>query len=256
MKRAFCLSVALAALALVAQAPAWAEEGDPIPCPITTTTSTGPNGETIVRRESCGGVEITTTGGSSQQTGGPVTTTTTQSGGGVTHTTNDDGSHTRTRDRSRSATTTTEGPGYTETRTRSRSSSTSVTTPSASDIVGAMPPVRAGGQGWSVEIGGSGGGRDDDDDFGGIPQPPPDFGRLVLFDNASFRGRSIGITQDTPNLGARRFSDVASAARVQAGVWEVCEEVNYGGRCIQLTSNTDLDAAGMGDTVASVRRVR
>lgn len=80
--------------------------------------------------------------------------------------------------------------------------------------------------------------------------------RIVLYDNANFRGRNVGITVDTPNLQRRRFADLASAARPQGGVWELCSEPNYGGTCVRTDTDLDLDAAGIGNTVASVRLVR
>lgn len=84
---------------------------------------------------------------------------------------------------------------------------------------------------------------------------PPGRAHSVLYDNNNFRGRSIGITQNTPDLVRRRFSDVASAARSQGGVWELCSEPNYGGTCV--TTNTDLvlGAEGVDNTIASVRLI-
>lgn len=212
---------------------------------VTTTTSIGPNGETITRREACGGVEITTTGGHAPTAPPPTASSIRSNSSNTTTTTSGDS---RTRTQTETQTTTTTSPGRTETRTRTTSSS--VTTPSAPS----MPPVRARGTNWSVEIGGSGSVHDDDD-FDAL-SPPPDFARIVLFDRANFRGRSIGVTQDTPNLTQRRFAGMASAARVQAGVWELCSKPNYTGTCVTTDTNLDLAAAGLNDSVASFRRVR
>ncbi len=208
---------------------------------IRTTTSTGPNGETITRREGCGSVEITSSGG--RTPAAPPTTTSGNNRNSSTTTTWGNGGRTETR--TETQTTTTSTPNSSETRTRS--TSTSVTRPDLS-----APPVRVGGPGWNAEFGGnSAPGMDDD-----FPPPPADFARIVLYDRANFRGRSIGVTQDTPNLAQRRFVGLASAARVQSGVWELCSEPNYAGRCVTVDSAVDLDAAGLGDAVASVRRVR
>ncbi|MEQ1818766.1 MAG: beta/gamma crystallin-related protein [Terricaulis sp.] len=80
--------------------------------------------------------------------------------------------------------------------------------------------------------------------------------RIVLYDNNTFRGRNIGITQNTPDLGRRRFSDLASAARSQGGVWELCTEPNYGGTCVTTDTDLVLGAAGVDNTIASVRLIR
>jgi len=218
-------------------------------CPtITTTTSIGPNGETITRREGCGGVEITSSGGRAPTPSAPPSNTTNSSSNTTTTTTTNNNSRTRTDTRTTTTTTQT-APGTTTTQTRTRT--TSVTTPDLSSPP--LPPVTARGPGWSVAVGGA---DTPDDDFGDFPQPPPDFARIVLYDRANFRGRSIGVTQDTPNLERRRFADVASAARVQAGVWELCSEPNYAGTCVSTDSALDLESAALNDTVASVRRVR
>ncbi|MBN8605486.1 MAG: beta/gamma crystallin family protein [Caulobacterales bacterium] len=219
-------------------------------CPnITTTTSIGPNGETITRREGCGGYEITSSGGQVPPPATPPSRSS-NANSSTTTTTNDDG--TRTRTETRTETTTESTPGGTTTETRTRS--TSVTTPDFDSQPLPLPPIRASGQGWSIGVGGAD--TPDDDDFDDFPQPPPDFARIVLFDRANFRGRSIGITQDTPNLERRRFADVASAARVQGGVWELCSEPNFGGTCVETGAALDLESASLNDTVASVRRVR
>lgn len=231
-----------ACAALVMSAAAGAAHAQDNNCPVTTTTSIGPNGETITRREACGAVEITTTGGRTPAT--PPANTSGANRSSSTTTTWGNGASTRTR--TETETTTTSSPGSTETRTRS--TSTSVTRPDLS-----APPVRASGPGWNAEFGGASNGHDNLGDF---PQPPADFARIVLFDRANFRGRSIGVTQDTPNLAQRRFVGLASAARVQAGVWELCTEPNYAGTCVTTDTNLDLAAAGLDDSVASIRQVR
>jgi len=94
--------------------------------------------------------------------------------------------------------------------------------------------------------------------------------RIVLYDPADFRGRRVGITQDTPDLGARNFTDVASSIRVYGGTWQLCEEANYGGACRCFSSHTNLnrfgignpvtdtnlETEGFGDTVSSIRLIR
>ena len=74
--------------------------------------------------------------------------------------------------------------------------------------------------------------------------------RIVLYDPANFSGRRIGVTQDTPDLGRRRFADVASSIRVYGGTWELCEEVNYGGQCRRFSSHTNVNRFGIGNPVS------
>ena len=115
---------------------------------------------------------------------------------------------------------------------------------------------------WNVSVGE----EEDNDDWMTRQQ----VARIVLYDPANQRGRRIGITQDTPDLGEREFADIASSVRVYHGVWQLCDEPNYQGNCRCFRSHTNvnrfglgnpvtdasLEADGFGDTVASVRLVR
>lgn len=159
-----------------------------------------------------------------------------------------------------STTTVTGGPGSTQVTTTTKSKSKTVTTTAPSKVVTEPPPVRIGGQSWGVEIGGAaapaaagaGAAAGDDADFG----PTQPVYRIVLYDRADFRGKSVGVTMDTPNLATRKFAAAASSLRVQGGAWEICTGPNYTGRCQIVTSAMDLDAAGLGDAVQSIRRAK
>jgi hypothetical protein len=220
------LSAAVAALAMSATIAAQAQNN----CPVTETRSTGPNGETIIRREACGAVEIIT---QAPQT--PTTTTTT----------------TTTRSRTTTTTTPSNAPSNSgATNTSGGGGGIAPGTNRAPPLVNSSRdtimngPPQGGAGGWN-------------------PANAPDpmamhrpMARIVLYDNNNFRGRNIGITQNTPDLGRRRFSDIASAARSQGGVWELCSEPNYGGACVTTDTDLVLAAENMNDTVASVRLVR
>jgi len=179
-----------------------------------------------------------------------------------------------------STTTRTEGAGGVEIHSSSNTSTASHTSSSGGSggHVTTTPPAGAGdpfpssplsasGPGWSFSVGGSDSATGNGDDFGASDSPvdqkfdamPPMMGpvaRIVLYENANHRGHRIGITHDEPNLDERHFSDLASAARVQGGVWELCSAPNYGGTCHRVDADTDLDAAGYGDAVQSVRLVQ
>jgi hypothetical protein len=115
---------------------------------------------------------------------------------------------------------------------------------------------------WDVSVDG------DEDDTSWMTQQQ--VARIVLYDPADFRGRRVGITRDTPDLGERNFADIASSIRVYGGTWELCEEANYGGTCRCFSSHTnvnrfglgnpvtdtDLEAEGFADRVSSIRLVR
>ena len=78
----------------------------------------------------------------------------------------------------------------------------------------------------------------------------------MLYDRTGFHGHSIGVTLDTPNLASRRFDNVASSLRVQAGAWEVCDQPNYQGHCQRVTNDSELSAFGLDHQISSVRRIR
>lgn len=117
---------------------------------------------------------------------------------------------------------------------------------------------------WNASVG------DDDADQNDDWMTRQQVARIVLYDPNNFRGRRVGITQDTPDLGARNFADIASSIRVYHGTWQLCAEPNYGGVCRCFSSHTNvnrfgignpvsdtsLEAEGFSDTVASVRLVR
>lgn len=226
MRKLLTVAAAAMAMSVVTIGAAHAQNN----CPVTETTSTGPNGETIIRREACGSVEIISSA--------PPTTTSTTTSSTRTRTNN-------TPPANRPANTSPAANGGNTT----ASSGGAGIPPSANRNTPAINASRE-----SVMSPPPGGFN---------PAMPGDpmalrrpVARLVLFDANNFRGRNIGITQNTPDLARRRFADVASAARSQGGVWELCSEPNYGGTCVTTDSDLDLTAAGVGDTIASVRLVR
>jgi|CXWL01.1.fsa_nt_gi ABC-type amino acid transport substrate-binding protein len=93
--------------------------------------------------------------------------------------------------------------------------------------------------------------------------------RIVLYDPSDLKGRRVGITRDTPDLGERDFADIASSIRVYHGTWQLCDEANYQGNCRCFSSHTNtgrfgignpvtdtnLETEGFSDTVASVRLI-
>ncbi len=90
---------------------------------------------------------------------------------------------------------------------------------------------------------------------GGFVPPPPAPQRLVLFENQSYRGRSLTITN-----GARILSDFmnrAESVQVAGGPWELCDQMDFGGRCVTVNRNVgNLADLGMRRRVISVRPAR
>lgn len=78
-------------------------------------------------------------------------------------------------------------------------------------------------------------------------------GRLVLFDDNAFSGRSISLDRDTPSLHveALDFGDNTFSLAAE-GRWSVCEHVDYGGEC-RTVEGDQADLRDFGGTISSVR---
>ncbi|MBI1685231.1 beta/gamma crystallin-related protein [Caulobacter hibisci] len=81
-------------------------------------------------------------------------------------------------------------------------------------------------------------------------------GGVVLYQDGGFRERSVEINGDTPDLRAFNFNDRASSIRVQGGDWELCDDINYGGRCWRVSSDIVQFSPDMNERVSSLRRIR
>ena len=60
---------------------------------------------------------------------------------------------------------------------------------------------------------------------------PPDLGRLILYDQERFGGRSLALTENMVDLVATGFNDAAASALVESGYWEVCSDHYFRGQC-------------------------
>ncbi|MEK8031021.1 beta/gamma crystallin-related protein [Ideonella sp. DXS29W] len=89
--------------------------------------------------------------------------------------------------------------------------------------------------------------------YGANRQPLPDAGGLTLFENSDFSGRSILITAPTEYLGRVGFGDMASAVEVHSGLWDVCTDSVYKGRCITLGPGRHVLSGNLHDRASSVR---
>ena len=85
-----------------------------------------------------------------------------------------------------------------------------------------------------------------------IPVPGPFPGRgaeLVLYDQTNYRGAQNTYRGVETNIG-----DSARSLTVGRGTWQVCDGVNFTGRCITVTQNVpDLRTYNLGRTIRSIR---
>jgi len=78
---------------------------------------------------------------------------------------------------------------------------------------------------------------------------------MTLHEHDGFQGRSFTSQQRAPNLQRAGFNDRASSAIVVGQRWQVCEDVQFRGRCVVLRPGQypSLEAMGLNDRVSSVR---
>jgi hypothetical protein len=82
---------------------------------------------------------------------------------------------------------------------------------------------------------------------------------ITVFEDREFRGRSATFREDVPDLRKFNLNDHITSLRIARGeTWEVCIDIDYGGRCQVLTgSEPDLhNRNGWNDEISSLRRVR
>jgi hypothetical protein len=89
--------------------------------------------------------------------------------------------------------------------------------------------------------------------FGPNREPLPDTGGLTLYEHADFGGRSLLVTSATDYLGRLGFGDMASSVEVHAGLWDVCTDSVYRGRCITLGPGRHVLSGNTHDRASSVR---
>lgn len=80
---------------------------------------------------------------------------------------------------------------------------------------------------------------------------------LTLFEHENFGGRRASANDAIPNLGNSGYNDRASSAVVRDGVWQLCDDAYFRGRCVTLRPGNypSLDAMGLNDRVSSVRQL-
>ncbi|MFN3314626.1 MAG: beta/gamma crystallin-related protein [Hyphomonas sp.] len=92
-----------------------------------------------------------------------------------------------------------------------------------------------------------GGGRPD------LPSGPPS---IILYSDTNLRGQTVELTSDQPNFNNIRFNDQARSIEVRGGVWLVCADGNYRGRCEYIDRTVrNLGEIGLSGTISSAKRV-
>jgi uncharacterized protein YcfJ len=79
--------------------------------------------------------------------------------------------------------------------------------------------------------------------------------QVTFYSQDGMRGQWFIADRAYPNLDPYGFNDRASSAVVQRGSWEICEHMDFGGRCVVLTPGQypSLSTLGLNNAVSSVR---
>jgi uncharacterized protein YcfJ len=82
--------------------------------------------------------------------------------------------------------------------------------------------------------------------------------QVVLYEYEGLRGHVFTINGPVDNLDRTPFNDRAASAVVERGLWEVCENAYYQGRCVTLRPGQypSLGSFDLNNRVSSVRPVR
>jgi hypothetical protein len=79
---------------------------------------------------------------------------------------------------------------------------------------------------------------------------------IWLFEGREFTGRSLRTRNDIPDLRSFQFNDVSSSVFVTHGTWELCEDLNYSGRCYTAGPGQHFELPFGRNGVTSIRRIR
>jgi len=79
--------------------------------------------------------------------------------------------------------------------------------------------------------------------------------QITFYDGDGYRGRAFTVDRTVPNLDPLGYNDRAKSAVVTAGMWEVCTDAYFQGRCTVLRPGSyyTLGALGFDRLISSVR---
>ena len=81
-------------------------------------------------------------------------------------------------------------------------------------------------------------------------------GELTLYSRDDCHGRSRTVRDAVADLEDVRFNDTVQSVRVRSGDWEVCEDVDFRGRCRTLGPGEYASLERLSNRISSVREVR
>jgi hypothetical protein len=61
---------------------------------------------------------------------------------------------------------------------------------------------------------------------------------VTLFSGENYTGRSVAIVRGSNSLSRDGFNDDARSIQVHSGSWTLCEDVDFGGRCVEVSRNS------------------
>ncbi len=81
-------------------------------------------------------------------------------------------------------------------------------------------------------------------------------GQITLYERPDFQGRYVVANGGIPVVQGQGFGNTASSIVVVDGIWEVCSDANFNGRCVQLAPGNypGIDAR-LNGRIASVRPI-
>ena len=82
--------------------------------------------------------------------------------------------------------------------------------------------------------------------------------QVTFYANDGFEGRAYTSQTQVNNLKRFGFNDRASSVVVRTDRWQICDDVNFKGRCMVLRPGQypSLSAMGMADRISSARAVK
>ena len=81
-------------------------------------------------------------------------------------------------------------------------------------------------------------------------------GELTSYTRDDFAGRSLTVRNGAADLRKRDFNDTVQSVRVRSGDWEVCEDVDFRGRCRTLGPGEYASLERLSNRISSVRAAR
>jgi hypothetical protein len=79
---------------------------------------------------------------------------------------------------------------------------------------------------------------------------------IVLYSQSRFNGAEVELRDDIRKLDRLDFNDQAGSVIIREGTWQLCDDADFRGKCVELSPGRYDNLRDMGDRISSVRRVR